>query len=159
MHPNAALLHRFYEGFQRRDAEAMAACYAPEVVFTDPAFGELRGARAGNMGRMLTGRAADLVVTFRDVEADERAGRAHWEATYTFSATGRKVHNVIDATFDFEGGLVTRHADVFDFWRWSRMALGAPGLLLGWTPILSNKVRAQANRGLDAFERGLREQA
>ncbi len=154
MHPNAALITRFYEGFQRHDAEAMAACYTPDVLFSDPAFGELRGPRAGNMWRMLTGRAADLVVTFRDVEADDHAGRAHWEATYTFSATKRAVHNVIDATFAFEGGLISRHADHFDFWRWSRMALGPAGLFLGWTPLLANKVRTQALRGLDAFERG-----
>ena len=76
VHPNAALITRFYEGFQRHDAEAMAACYTPDVLFSDPAFGELRGPRAGNMWRMLTGRAADLVVTFRDVEADDHAGRA-----------------------------------------------------------------------------------
>ena len=39
-------------------------------------------------------------------------GRAHWEADYTFSSTGRKVHNVIDATFEFEGGLIRAHRDM-----------------------------------------------
>jgi len=37
--PNAALIQRFYEAFQRSDAEAMAACYAPDVQFSDPVFG------------------------------------------------------------------------------------------------------------------------
>ena len=73
------------------------------------------------------------------------------EATYTFAATGRRVHNVIDAEFRFENGLIIEHTDRFDFWRWSRMALGAPGMLLGWTPIVRNKVRGQARAGLDAF--------
>ena len=55
--PNAALIQRFYEAFQRSDAEAMAACYAPDVEFSDPVFGVLRGREAGDMWRMLISRA------------------------------------------------------------------------------------------------------
>ena len=55
-----------------------------------------------------------------------------------------------DATF---GGnsLITTHRDRFNFWTWSRQALGAPGLLLGWSPYLRNKVRAQAASNLQRF--------
>ncbi|TMH06089.1 MAG: DUF4440 domain-containing protein, partial [Betaproteobacteria bacterium] len=63
------------------------------------------------------------------------------------------VHNAIDARFEFRDGLVIRHVDRFDFWRWSRQALGAPGWLLGWTSLLRGKVRAQAAKGLAAFNR------
>ena len=34
-----ALITRFYQAFQRLDAEAMSACYTDDVVFSDPAFG------------------------------------------------------------------------------------------------------------------------
>jgi hypothetical protein len=77
---------------------------------------------------------------------------AHWEVTYHFSTTGRMVRNIIDAEFEFDdAGLIMRHRDRFDFWRWARQALGAPGLLLGWTPMLRAKVRAQAAKNLDRF--------
>ena len=56
-----------------------------------------------------------------------RAGRAHWDATYTYSATGRRVDNRIDATFAFRDGLIVRHDDRFDLWRWARQALGVQG--------------------------------
>jgi hypothetical protein len=36
-------------------------------------------------------------------------------------------------------------------WAWTRQALGAPGLLLGWTPFLQKKVQAEARKGLEAF--------
>ena len=42
--------------------------------------------------------------------------------------------------------------DSFDLWRWSRQALGTKGLLLGWTPLVRNAVRAQALKGLRAFQ-------
>lgn len=151
MHPNSALIERFYAAFAARDAAGMAACYHPDVVFTDPAFGELRGPQAGAMWAMLVERGTDLRVTASDVHADDAAGRAHWDAHYTFSQTGRPVHNRIDAEFAFRDGLIVRHTDRFGFWTWARQALGVPGLLLGWTPFLRSKVRATARRGLEKY--------
>lgn len=150
-HPNAALIERFYRAFQQKDGEAMAACYHPDVEFSDPVFTDLKGSRAGDMWRMLTGRAKDLTLEFSDVHADDTTGRAHWEARYTFSATGRPVHNIIDATFTFRDGKIVRHVDRFDLWRWAGMALGMKGKLLGWAPFVQGKIRAQAAQGLDAF--------
>jgi ketosteroid isomerase-like protein len=150
-HPNAALIERFYEAFQRRDADAMAACYAPDAAFSDPVFGELRGDEIGEMWRMLVTRAQDFSLAFSDVTADDRIGRAHWVASYTFSQTGRAVVNRIDARFVFRGGLIVEHRDHFDLWRWSTQALGAKGALLGWTPFVQSAIRAQAKRGLSAW--------
>lgn len=153
MHPNARLIESFYTSFQKRDAEGMVACYAPDVRFSDPVFRDLQGPRAGNMWRMLCGRAKDLEIEFRDVVADDRTGSAHWEARYLFSATGRTVHNVIDAKFDFRDGKIVRHTDTFDLWRWAGMALGPKGKLLGWLPPIQKAVQKKAMSGLDAFER------
>ena len=151
MHPNEALIRRFYEAFARGDGAAMAACYAPDAHFSDPVFTDLRGERAGAMWKMLTGRAKDLRVVHSDVSADDREGRAHWEADYTFGATGLPVHNVIDARVTFRDGKILRHVDTFDLHRWTGMALGLKGKLLGWLPPVQNKVRGQAAKGLDAF--------
>lgn len=151
-HPNAELIRRFYQAFQRRDGDAMAACYAPSVRFRDPAFGELKGPAAGDMWRMLTSRAADLRLDFDQVWADDLHGGAQWVAHYTFSQTGRPVVNRIRASFEFENGLIVRHVDDFDLWRWARQALGAKGLLLGWAPPVQAAIRRQALKGLAAFQ-------
>ncbi len=151
MHANAELIQRFYTAFAAKDGEGMAACYHERVRFSDPVFPELKGAEAGDMWRMLTSRAADLVIEASDITADDTRGAAHWEAHYTFSATGRKVHNKIDASFRFQDGLIIEHVDTFDLYRWTRMALGATGLVLGWTPMVKNKVRGQARAQLERF--------
>lgn len=145
---NSALITRFYQAFQRLDAEAMVACYSDDIVFSDPVFGTLRGQDAGDMWRMLTSRAKDFTLTFDNVRGDG----AHWVATYLFSQTGRVVVNDIQARFVIRDGLICQHDDSFDLWRWSRQALGMPGVLLGWTPMLQNKVRQQAFKGLRAFQ-------
>lgn len=149
MHPNAATIRDFYTAFQKRDAAAMAACYHPEVRFSDPVFPDLRGPRAGAMWQMLCERGADLVIEFRDVTADDQRGSAHWDARYTYSGTGRKVLNRIDASFEFDGGKIVGHTDRFDLYRWARQALGPVGLLLGWTPMVQNKIRRTAAVALD----------
>ena len=152
MHPNAELVTRFYTAFQRKDGSAMTACYAPGIVFSDAVFPRLEGKHAGAMWRMLCERGADLEVTFRDITADDARGTAHWDARYTFTQTGRKVLNRIDATFEFAGGAIVRHTDTFDFYRWARQALGPVGLLLGWSPVVKNKVRGSAAAALAAWE-------
>ena len=149
-HPHAALLDRFYGAFARRDAAAMRACYHPEADFHDPVF-TLHGPRIGAMWTMLGAAGDGLRITHSDVTADDTSGSAHWEAWYTFSSTGRPVHNVIEAAFTFEDGLIRAHTDRFDLWRWSRQALGLPGLLLGWSPLLRNRVRTEAARRLDRY--------
>ncbi|WP_375737489.1 nuclear transport factor 2 family protein [Pseudomonas boanensis] len=153
-HPNAELITRFYQAFQRLDAETMAACYSPDVRFSDPVFPDLRGEEAADMWRMLASRAQQFSLTFDGVEADDRQGRARWVATYLFSQTGRMVVNRIEARFRFEDGRITEHRDSFDVWRWARQALGAKGLLLGWLPVVQGKVRQQAARGLAAYRAG-----
>jgi len=157
MHQHAELIRAFYAAFQRRDHAAMAACYAPHATFRDPVFPDLAGWRVGAMWRMLCERATDLRVDASSVVADEDRGSAHWEATYTFSGTGRLVHNVIEASFTFEGGRIVRHADAFDLYAWARQALGLKGVLLGWSPPVQRAIRSQAARGLEAFirKRGL----
>ena len=157
MHPNEQTLEAFYSAFARLDPNGMAPCYAPEATFEDEVF-TLKGRdEVMGMWRMLCeatkAKGADVwKLDYSGVSADASKGRAHWDAHYRFSATGRIVDNSIDARFDFgPGGLIARHRDSFDFWRWSRQALGTPGLVLGWTPMLRAKVRARAAGNLRRY--------
>jgi ketosteroid isomerase-like protein len=153
---NVDLLNRFYRAFTALDADTMAACYAAEATFQDEVF-KLDGRdQIGSMWRMLANatRTKGLdawSLEFSDLQADADQGRAHWEAHYRFSATGRLVHNIIEARFEFRDGLIVSHRDRFDFWSWSRQALGTPGWLLGWSPLLRKKVQVQAAANLKAF--------
>ncbi|QKE64286.1 nuclear transport factor 2 family protein [Aquipseudomonas campi] len=151
-HPNAELISRFYQAFQQLDAETMAACYAEDVQFSDPAFSDLRGRDAGDMWRMLTARAQNFSLTFDSVQADDQQGSARWVATYLFSKTGNTVVNHIQANFRFADGKIVEHRDSFDLWRWARQALGTKGLLLGWTPLVQGAIRKQAMAGLRAWQ-------
>lgn len=149
---NRALLEGLYAALAARDGAAMTACYHPEATFSDPVFPLLAGPEVGRMWRMLCRRGKDLRVSVSGVEADGERGRARWEARYTFSGSGRPVHNVIDAAVEFKDGLIWRHRDAFDFPRWAGQALGLTGRLLGGTGFLLRRVRRTAAEGLARFD-------
>lgn len=86
----------------------MQNSYADNAHFRDPAFGDLNAAQVRAMWKMLL-RSPDLRVEFSGVAANERFGVAHWDAWYTFGATGKKVLNRIDATFEIQNGLFVAH--------------------------------------------------
>lgn len=151
MPTHAEVISSFYRAFQQRDAAGMNACYHPDVHFSDPVFPDLRGDRARAMWEMLCARAKELKVEFRDVAADGDRGSAHWEAWYPFSGSGRRVHNVIDASFEFRDGLIVRHVDRFDLHRWASQAMGLPGKLLGGTGFMQGAIRKKAAGSLDQY--------
>ncbi|MBX7218715.1 MAG: nuclear transport factor 2 family protein [Blastocatellia bacterium] len=151
MHPNEEVITRFYTAFQNKDHQTMAACYDDDVEFSDPVFRNLRGVEARAMWQMLLERGTDLTITFSNVKATDDTGSADWVAVYTFSKTKRRVRNVIHADFQFKDNKIVYHRDSFDLWKWAGMALGPVGKLLGFTPFVQGKVRAEANLTLEKF--------
>ena len=151
MHANEQLIVHFYTAFNSKDYATMQRAYHADAVFYDPVFQNLSANEVKAMWQMLVTSAKDLKVTFSKIEADDKKGSCTWEAFYTFTGTGKKVHNVIHASFDFQDGKIKRHRDHFDLWKWTRMALGIPGILLGWSPIVTGKVRKTAQGKLKKF--------
>jgi ketosteroid isomerase-like protein len=148
---NKQLIKRFYNSFAAGDAKAMVSCYADNIVFEDPAFGVLKGDDARNMWRMLL-QNPGIVITTDNIKGDNTTGSADWVAVYTFTLTGRKVTNRVSAKFEFENGKIIKHTDHFSFWKWASQAFGLKGILLGWTPLMQNKVREQALGRLAKFK-------
>lgn len=133
----------------------MLEWYHDDVTFEDPAFGVLRGEDAKNMWRMLcqTQQGKEFKVIFSNIEYTPEAGSARWEAYYTFSKTGRKVHNIINASFKFKDGKIINHIDKFSLCRWATQAMGLKGFLFGWTPFFRKKLNNQTRFLLTEFQR------
>lgn len=147
------LVHTFYKAFSKLDAEAMVGCYHKNIKFHDPAFGELNGERAKNMWRMLCNsqKNKDFRIIYSNVIANEFNGSVDWEAFYTFSKTGRKVHNLIHAQFQFQDGKIINHRDKFILQHWAKQAMGFKGWLFGNTTFFQKKLQTQTNLMLDKY--------
>ncbi|MEP7278741.1 MAG: nuclear transport factor 2 family protein [Bacteroidota bacterium] len=152
MNGNEQLIKRFYTAFQALDYATMQDCYSKEAVFSDAVFGLLQAPELRAMWEMLCKNAKDFSLRFSDIcLLDEEYATCRWIASYTFSATGRRVVNDVKAYMRIENGRITEHTDKFDLWKWSRQALGLSGLLLGWNGFIQNKVHRNARKRLDAF--------
>ncbi|MEO1033679.1 MAG: nuclear transport factor 2 family protein [Bacteroidota bacterium] len=147
------LITTFYEAFNNLDAETMCSCYHEDIVLEDPAFGVLKGDKAKLMWQMLcdSQKGKNFKVVASNIKADSHKGSAHWEAFYNFSRTGRKVHNKIDAQFEFKDGLIISHKDRFNLHRWARQALGFKGLLFGGMGFFKSKLNRQTNHVLEKY--------
>ncbi|HEY9005460.1 MAG TPA: nuclear transport factor 2 family protein [Ohtaekwangia sp.] len=154
MNSHEALIHQFYTAFQNRDYATMQDCYHPQATFSDPVFQHLNAAQVKAMWQMLLTSAKDMRASFADINVSGNNGTCTWQAWYIFSKTGRPVHNVIHASFEFKDGKIFRHQDSFNLWRWSRQALGVPGLFLGWSPMVRNTIRKSATYSLGKYMSG-----
>ncbi|MGF1923141.1 MAG: nuclear transport factor 2 family protein [Bacteroidia bacterium] len=151
MDSNEKLIIHFYTCFQNKDIKGMQDCYSENAVFNDAVFKNLNAKQVRAMWEMLIVKGKDLRLEFKDISAADNRANAHWDAFYTFSSTGRKVVNRIDASFEIRDGKIVKHYDNFSFYAWARQALGVTGVLLGWTSFLNKKVSAQAMKNLEGF--------
>jgi ketosteroid isomerase-like protein len=152
MQTNADIVAKFYSAFQQRDHQTMNSFYSEDIVFSDPAFGLLRGEEVKYMWEMLCTNAKDFSLVYSNIQLlDEEYATCNWTASYTFSKTGRKVVNHIKAFMKLKDGIIIEHSDAFKLSKWASQALGWKGALLGWTGFMKRKIQKNARKNLVAF--------
>lgn len=152
MQTNEAVITKFYTAFSQRDPVTMNSCYAADIVFSDPAFGLLKGDEVRAMWEMLCANAKDFSLVFSNIQLlDAEYATCQWTATYTFSGTGRRVVNHIKAFMRLKDGLIIEHSDGFRLSKWAAQALGWKGALFGWMGWMQRKIQQKARKNLAAF--------
>lgn len=147
MHPNAIMLNELFNCLNEKDHQRMAAYYDPDARFEDIAF-NLRGRkRIHAMWHMIS--ETDLRASFKVLHADDRSGDVDLTDDYTFSDTGRGVHNPIRSRFRFRDGVIVEQRDECDALRWGIQALGPVKGRLSW--LFPAKRRSMAMKKLETF--------
>jgi hypothetical protein len=100
---------------------------------------------------MLLTRSREFTLSYNIKDSGPDRAQVIWIAEYIFTATGRPVSNRVVTDMRFAANRIVQQRDHFSFWRWSRQALGLQGTLLGWSPLLQSRVRAQAMASLGRF--------
>jgi hypothetical protein len=142
---------KFYSAFQIKNANEMCECYHPDLEFEDPAFGKLSYNQTCAMWKMLCESAKDLVIEHSILKSEDNYVEVRWIAEYTFSKTGKFVHNEIIAQLMFKDGKIIQHTDNFDLFKWAKQAMGLQGWLIGGTPFFRKKLQQQTNYQLARF--------
>ncbi len=146
------IINQFYNAFAQGNAKAMNKHYAEKVCFKDPAFGSLKNERVKFMWLMLLSQKRDdTSITYEIIEVSENTAIVKWVAKYQFGPKERKVINHVTSELCLENQKIVEHYDDFNLWRWTRQALGIPGLLFGWSSFMRQKIQKQLNKRLDRF--------
>ena len=117
----------------------MNSCYSDDIVFSDPAFGLLKGEEVKYMWEMLCTNAKDFSLTFSNIQLqDEEYATCNWIASYTFSKTGKKVVNRIKAFMKLKDGKIIEHSDAFRLSTWAAQPLTVDYLLTTQVPHYSS---------------------
>jgi ketosteroid isomerase-like protein len=149
MHPHEALVRRFFDRLAAHDAEGAAACYHPDVFYSDPLFPRVRGALAADLWRMRLTELPELAVRLEEACGDAQGALARWELHY--AADGRRIAVAVRSMFAFRDGRIARHYDHFSLWRWAARAHGTAGAALGWFGPYRWAVRRRFSRALERF--------
>jgi ketosteroid isomerase-like protein len=154
MTENEKTIRKFYDAFANSDASKMCECYHPAIEFRDPIFGDLKANAVCQMWKMLFARSNGTIkIKLLEVKSDANYGSALWIATYNFSKKNRVVVNRVSADFYFQDGLIIRHTDDFDIWKWSKQALGLTGYLFGWTGFMQKEIHRKALTSLRKYQK------
>jgi len=151
MNTTEECLIKFYTAFAAGNAEQMNTCYHRDATFHDPAFGHLDFEEVKAMWKMLISRSKSLSIEFEIFEVNENHGAATWVASYPFGKNQRSVVNHVHSSFEIENGLILKQRDKFDLWKWSRQALGTPGLVFGWTPSMKKQIQSKSKKMLARY--------
>jgi hypothetical protein len=148
----------FYGAFAARNNGVMAKCYAPDVQFHDPLFGDVSGAtKLMEMWTTLQGAAKNvqIIPNVQSATANSDGSwqvKVHWDAHYDLGASGRHVDNHSDTTLIIKDGKIISQQDDWDLSAWTQQAIP----VIGGTPFGDFLASHAASAALDlihAFKR------
>lgn len=115
-----SVVRDFEKAFNRRDVDALVACFTPDGTYVDTFFGRHAGAAALRaMFERMFREGRDYVWTFDAVVEDGRRAAAEWRFAYVVTdavprSAGRAVRFRGMSLFDLAGGRIAAYREYFD---------------------------------------------
>lgn len=152
-HTQTDIPEKLYRALNDRDYKAMWKLYSPKATYSDPAYGQLRGAEIKAMWHQLCSRNTDLEAEVLEVDnIDDRTISYTWKAYYTHAMYNGEIENVIEGEImlDEKGHIISQH-ETYSLWKWFSMALGIAGKLLGWRRSMKDNLQRSVRKSLNDF--------
>ena len=135
---------KFYDAFSAANIDVLKQLYDKKLIFNDNIFVNLDYNETISMWSSLLVGNKNMSIKYEIKKYSEKYVEVEWIADYLFTSTNRNVKNIILAKMEIDQGKIINHTDNFDFYKWSQMAFGITGALIGWTSFFKNKVRTEA---------------
>jgi hypothetical protein len=149
MHSHESLVRSLYAALAARRPEEAAACYHPDIFYSDPLHPRLRGEAVVDLWRMRLAPGTACEIRLDEASGGDQGAMARW--TMRTQVRGRPVEIRGRSLFAFREGRISRHYDHYSLWRWSTQAFGPAGATLGWLGPVRWALRSRARRALERF--------
>ena len=150
MNQNEATIHRFFTAYQNKEYTTMQNCYSKDAVYNSPIYGLINAEHVKAMWEMICKTNEEESLHFEKIELlDHEYTTCDWSLAYYY--TNRRINNKIKSYLRLENGLIIEHTDAFDLYKWSRMAFGLTGLLIGWSKFFQKKIQKSTRNKLSEF--------
>jgi hypothetical protein len=149
MHSHESLVRQLFAALAARRPEDAAACYHPEVFYSEPLHPRLRGESVIDLWRMRLAPGEPYDIRLDEASGGGDGAAARW--TVRTRVRGREVEIHGRSLFAFREGRISRHYDHYSLWRWSAQALGPAGAAFGWLGPVRWALRTRARRALERF--------
>ncbi len=115
-----SVVRDFEKAFNRRDVDALVACFAPDGTYVDTFFGPHAGhAALRAMFERMFREGREYAWTFETVVEDGRGAAAEWSFAYVVTdavprSAGRRVRFRGMSVFELAGGRIAAYREYFD---------------------------------------------
>lgn len=144
------LTERLFSALQRREPEAIAACYEANAIFRAPILGDVLAHNLGPLWRAVFSSTRENALAYTIVDVGLISARVEGVASYVLVFSDRAVTTKFVATLRIRDLRIVYHEDNFDPWLWAQMAYGTRGLALGWSKAWQRRMRGQIRADLRA---------
>ena len=150
MNQNEATIHRFFTAYQNKEYTTMQNCYSEDAVYNNPIYGLNDTEHVKAMWEMICKTNKEESLHFENIELlDHEYATCDWSLVYYY--TNRRINNKIKSYLRLENGLIIEHTDAFDLYKWTRMAFGLTGSLIGWSNFFQKRIQKSTRKKLSEF--------
>ncbi|WP_342269364.1 nuclear transport factor 2 family protein [Spiroplasma endosymbiont of Aspidapion aeneum] len=144
------IINEFYSAFKKGDYQKMNSLYGEDIIFNDSIFKDLDYLQVTSMWEMLLSKKEESKFSIEyEVLLDHNDEYyVMWSAHYLFGPKRRKVSNIVKSEMVIKDKKIALHTDVFDFYKWSKQAIGIASILFGKRKFFHNKICSVANKNL-----------
>ena len=140
-----SIVNLFFASLKSRNIEKMMEIYHSKIIYSDPLYGLLKQEDVIKRWQLLLEENVIEDIQIMDIkEYDDEYAMAHWNCTFYYTITQKKVTLSIKSFFKIENNLIIEQSDAYRLSKFISKAYGIKGLLLGWTKFMQHRVKKTA---------------
>lgn len=146
------VIKAFYKAVNNRDTDLLRSVYATDIVYFDPQFEYLEGAKVMAMWRYIFEERTSLKINPCTVK-DEGDGyfTCHHADSYLFTPKQRNIEMNAVSNFRIENDRIVEHSEAFSLHQWATKAYGGWASIIGWNRWYQQQIKNSARRNLLNF--------